>query len=106
VLFLGGSSGVAGDTLRYLRMLASLGRAVQVESMKPELKAPGTILFKLGCDEPLSSFAFNFNVRRYTSGTRCCARTTSAGGPRGCAPANPSAYFLAGAYTRSLFSSS
>ena len=28
VLFLGGSSGVAGDTLRYLRMLASLGHPV------------------------------------------------------------------------------
>jgi len=33
--------------------------------MKPVLKAPGNILFKLGCHEPLSNFAFNFKLRRY-----------------------------------------
>jgi hypothetical protein len=40
------------------------GTAVQVASMKPVLKAPGTILLKLGCDVPLSNFAFNVNLRR------------------------------------------
>jgi len=33
--------------------------------MKPVLKVPGTMLLKLIYDEPLSHFAFNFNVRRY-----------------------------------------
>jgi hypothetical protein len=33
--------------------------------MKPELKAPGTMLFKLGYEEPVSNFAFKFNLRRY-----------------------------------------
>ena len=45
-----------------------LGRAVQVDPIKPMLKAPGTILLALRCDEPLSNFAFNFNLRRYTWG--------------------------------------
>ena len=34
--------------------------------MKPTLKAPGTKLLKLKFDQPLSSFAFKFNLRRYT----------------------------------------
>jgi hypothetical protein len=34
--------------------------------MKSVLKAPGTMLLKLGYDEPLSNVAFNFNLRRYT----------------------------------------
>ena len=34
--------------------------------MKPMLKAPGTKRLKLTYDELLSSFAFNFNLRRYT----------------------------------------
>jgi hypothetical protein len=34
--------------------------------MKPMLKAPGTKRLKLKYDQPLSSFAFNFNFRRYT----------------------------------------
>ena len=33
--------------------------------MKPVLKAPGTMLLKLIYDEPLSNFAFNFNLRRF-----------------------------------------
>jgi hypothetical protein len=37
-----------------------------VEPMKPVLKAPGTKRSKLKHDEPLSSFSFNFNLRRYT----------------------------------------
>jgi len=43
-----------------------LGRAVQVYPIKPMLKPPGTEHLK--CDELLSSFAFKFNLRRYTSG--------------------------------------
>jgi hypothetical protein len=31
------------------------------------MKAPGYKRLKLNCDEPLSDFAFKFNVRRYTS---------------------------------------
>ena len=41
------------------------GRAVQVDPMKPRLKAPGTMLLKLRYDEPHSNFAFNFNLRLY-----------------------------------------
>jgi hypothetical protein len=38
------------------------GRAVQVDPMKPMLKAPGTKRLKLDeYDEVLSSFAFKFN---------------------------------------------
>jgi hypothetical protein len=43
-----------------------LGRAVQVAPIKPTLKAPGTKRLKLKCDEPLSNFVFNFNLRRYS----------------------------------------
>ena len=42
------------------------GRAVQVDPIKPTLKAPGTKRLKLKYDELLSSFAFKFNLRRYT----------------------------------------
>jgi hypothetical protein len=45
------------------------GRAVQVDPMKPALKAPGTKPLKLKYDELLSSFAFNFNLRRYIKAT-------------------------------------
>ena len=43
------------------------GRAVQVDPIKPTLKAPGTRRFKLKCDVPLSNFAFNFSLRRYNA---------------------------------------
>jgi len=32
--------------------------------MKPDLKAPGTMLLKYRYDGPLSNFAFKFNLRR------------------------------------------
>jgi hypothetical protein len=35
--------------------------------MKPELKAPGGSLLKLKHDGPLSNFAFNFNLCRYST---------------------------------------
>jgi CRP-like cAMP-binding protein len=34
--------------------------------MKPTLKAPGSRWLKLQFDQPLSSFAFDFNLRRYS----------------------------------------
>jgi hypothetical protein len=40
-------------------------RAVQVDPIKPTLKAPGTKRLKLKHDKLLSSFAVNFNLRRY-----------------------------------------
>ena len=38
---------------------------MQVGPIKHTLKPPGTRRLKLECDELLSSFAFNFNLRRY-----------------------------------------
>jgi hypothetical protein len=46
------------------------GKAVQVEPMKSKLKPPGTKRLKLKCDTLLSSFAFKFNLRRYTKGVK------------------------------------
>jgi hypothetical protein len=39
---------------------------VQVDTIKPTFKEPGTTRLKLKCDKLLSSFAFSFNLRRYT----------------------------------------
>ena len=44
------------------------GRTVQVDPIKPTLKAPGHMLLKLRRDGSLSNFAFKFNVRRYIMG--------------------------------------
>jgi len=41
------------------------GRAVQVDPIKPALKAPGAKRLELIYDGPLSNFAFDFNLRRY-----------------------------------------
>jgi hypothetical protein len=41
------------------------GMAVQVNPMKPTLKAPGAKRLKLNYVELLSNFAFNFNLSRY-----------------------------------------
>jgi len=41
------------------------GRAVQVEPIKPTLRAPGTKRLKLQYYEMLSRFPFKFNLRRY-----------------------------------------
>ena len=38
---------------------------MQVDPIKPTLKAPGTKRLKLKNDVPLSNFAFKFNLRRY-----------------------------------------
>jgi len=54
------------------------GTAVQVDSMQPMLKAPGTKRLKLKYDQPFSNFAFKSNLRRYILGCPCywpgCAR--------------------------------
>ena len=49
------------------------GRAVQVEPIKPTLKAPGTKRLKLQYDVLLSSFLFKFNLRHYTTPPSSCA---------------------------------
>jgi hypothetical protein len=46
------------------------GRAVQVDPIKPTLESTGCKRLKLKCDEPLSNFAFNFSLRRYTKGEK------------------------------------
>ena len=50
------------------------GWAVQVDAMKPTLKAPGAERLKLGCDDLLSTFAFNFNLRRDATDTMLTAK--------------------------------
>jgi hypothetical protein len=42
------------------------GRAVQVDPIKPTLKAPRSKCLKLECENQLSSGASKFNRRRYT----------------------------------------
>ena len=39
---------------------------VQGDPIRPTLKAPGTKRLRLKSDEPLSNFAFKFELRRYT----------------------------------------
>ena len=41
---------------------------MRADPIKIKLKPPGTKRLKLNCDEPLSSVAFNFNLRRYNEG--------------------------------------
>jgi len=43
-------------------------RAVQVDPIKPKLQLPGTKYLTLDCDVLLSTSAFKFNLRRYTTG--------------------------------------
>jgi len=42
------------------------GRVVQVDPIKPVLKAPGSQRLRLRCDILLSNYAFKFNLRRYS----------------------------------------
>ena len=69
---------VSNTLSSFLIFAATRGKAVQVDPMKPMLKAPGTKRLTLNHDTLLSSLAFNSNLRRYSE---------------------------AGAYTRSHFSS-
>ena len=64
-----------GGHLRRSRSGDHRGRAVQVGPIKPTLQAPGAKHLKLTYDKMLSSFAFNFNLRRYTAGTTAAAMT-------------------------------
>ena len=41
---------------------------MQVDSIEATVQAPGTKRLRLKHDEPLSSFAFKFNLRRYIEG--------------------------------------
>jgi hypothetical protein len=70
---------------------------VQVDPIKPTLKAPGTQRLKPRYDESVPSFAFNFNLRRYK---RVIVNRERASGAYNMLP-----YLAAGAYTRSLQSS-
>jgi len=74
-----------------------IGKAVEVEPMKSMLKSSGTNSLNVTYDKLLPSFAFTFDLRRYTSAsaaptcTWCCAcppwATCSASG---CASSPPS----------------
>jgi hypothetical protein len=48
------------------------GRPVQVDPIKPTLKAPGTKRLKLEHRNPLSTFAFKCNLHRYKQGKMSC----------------------------------
>jgi hypothetical protein len=61
------------------------GEAVQVNPVKPTLKAPKTKRLKPKSDAPLSIFAFNFNLRRYSVG--CVAASWPAPAPAAWLPA-------------------
>jgi hypothetical protein len=58
---LGGASGGGVTALRF-----DPGMVVQVDPIKPMLKAPECEHLKLKCDDMLSNLAFNFNLRRFT----------------------------------------
>jgi hypothetical protein len=46
------------------------GRAVQIDPIKPTLKAPSTKRLKLKCNEPLSKFAFKIQLAPLQPGAR------------------------------------
>ena len=58
------------------------GRAVQVDPIKPTLKAHGTKRLKLYYDEPPSHFADNFNLRRHSPGPAWVAVSAAMQPPR------------------------
>ena len=53
-----------------------LGRAVQVDPIKPKLKPSGTKRLKLNCDVLLPISAFKFKLRRYTWARRAMSATS------------------------------
>jgi len=76
------------------------GRAVQVDPIRPTLKAPGSNLLELQSDALLSSFAFNLNLRRYMQvGRAGVFKVAYSNEDRALKD------LKAGAYTRPLFSS-
>ena len=77
---------------------------MQVHPIKPTLKSPGTKLLKLKYEKLVSNFAFNFNFCRYTQVLRSLVFAMR------CKPESQHILLknictMAGAYTRSLFSS-
>jgi hypothetical protein len=77
-----------------------LGRAVQVDPIKPMLTPPGTQRLKLKYDDVLSNFRFKIDLRRYNSGMPPKAMgefVKAVAAMRG-------RTYEAGAYTRTLFS--
>ena len=66
---------------------------MQVDPIKPTLKAPGLNLLKLNYNEPPSNFAFKFKVHHYSEVWAFDL------------DANTWSRLQAGAYTRPLFSS-
>ena len=56
---------------------------MQVDPIKPTLIAPGTKRLKLSNDKLLSSFGFNFNLRRYTKAEVATSTPTRARGGGG-----------------------
>jgi len=54
--------------LQHFKATCEPGRAVQVDPIKPTLKALETQFLKLKHDSLFSNFAFNFNMRRHSRG--------------------------------------
>jgi hypothetical protein len=86
------------------------GGAVQVDPIKPKLKAPGTKRLQLKCDEPLSSSAFKFNLRRYNVVSNIDVMTETVMGFQNQCKKLPKSLrdwqaYQAGAYTRPHLSS-
>jgi len=82
---------------RFPRHLHCQCRAVQVDPIKPMLKAPGTERLKLEYDGTPSNFAFKFNLRRHTTVTLLYSGVYSISATM--------RERTAGAYTRPLLSS-
>jgi len=66
-----------------VRVAQPHGRPVQVDPIKPTLKAPRTKLWKLTDVEPLSMFAFKSNLRRYITVTATLGKHSDAVTARG-----------------------
>jgi hypothetical protein len=49
---------------------------VQIDPVKPTLKAPGTECLKPEYEGLLSNFGFKFNLRRYTKVQKSCTPVT------------------------------
>ena len=78
---------------------------MQVEPTKPVLKAPGIKLLKLEYDEPLSKFAFKFNLRRYTEADlEVVVKLIDSERNGSISKAEFASGLVAGAYTRPLLS--
>jgi hypothetical protein len=63
------------------QLCRALGRALQLDPIKPTLKAPGTKRSKLECNGLLSTFGFEFSLSRYswstaTTSTWCTATSS------------------------------